>query len=489
MEDNKMSLPQKTTSNFLWRFFERCGAQAVSFFVSIVLARLLAPEVYGTIALITVFTSILQVFVDSGLGTALVQKKNADDLDFSTVFFFNIGMCLCLYLLLFCAAPWIASFYEMPELEPVVRVLGLTLVISGVRNIQQSYISKHMLFKKFFFSTIGGVVISAAVGIGMAYAGCGVWALVAQNLVNQAVGTVILWFTVQWRPHWTFSLGRLKTLFSYGWKLLASSLLDTGYRQLQPLIIGKKYAETDLAFYNKGSQFPDIIVTNINTSIDSVLFPSMAAQQDHKERVRAMTRRAIRTSSYIMWPLMMGLAVCAEPIVRLLLTETWLPCVPYLRIFCVSYVFYPIHTANLNAIKAMGRSDLFLILEVCKKVIGLLVIGITMWFGVIWLAYSLLIISLISQVINSYPNWKLLDYSYWKQLCDILPSIGLSLAMGAVVYLVSFLGLPDLVTLLIQVPLGAGIYFAGSKLFHFETLTYIENILKNYLHRGKKAAE
>ena len=372
--------------NFIWRFAERCGAQLVSFIVSIVLARILAPEDYGTIALVTVFTAILQVFVDSGLGTALIQKKDADDLDFSSVFYFNFVICLILYAGMFAAAPYIAIFYKDATLTPVIRVLSLTIVISGVKGIQQAYVSRNMLFKRFFFSTIGGTILSAFLGIGLAYTGFGVWALVAQQLSNTAIDTLILWITVKWRPKKKFSWKRLKDLLAFGWKLLVSSLLDTAYNNLRNLIIGKMYSSSDLAFYNQGDKFPKVIVTNINTSIDSVLLPTMSNVQDDRDRVKQMTRRAIKTSTYVMAPLMMGLAFCAEPIVKIVLTDKWLPCVPFLRVFCITYMFWPVHTANLNAINAMGRSDWFLRLEIIKKIMGMTILLSTMWFGVMAMA-------------------------------------------------------------------------------------------------------
>ena len=387
-------------SNFIWRFAERCGAQIVTFIVSIVLARILAPEEYGTIALVTVFTTILQVFVDSGLGTALIQKKNADDLDFSSVFYFNLFMCLVLYLAMFLAAPYIARFYDDISLIPIIRVISLTIVVSGVKGIQQAYVSRNMLFKRFFFSTIGGTLFSAVLGIIMAYAHFGVWALVAQQLSNPIIDTLILWVTVRWRPQLMFSWKRLTKLLSFGSKLLASSLLDTIYSNLRNLIIGKIYSSSDLAFYNQGDKFPKVIVTNINSSIDSVLLPSMSSVQDNHEKVKSMTRRAIKTSTYIMAPLMMGLAFCATPIVQLVLTDKWLPCVPFLQVFCITYMFWPVHTANLNAINAMGRSDWFLRLEIVKKIVGLIILLSTMWFGVVAMAYSLLLSSVLSQIVN-----------------------------------------------------------------------------------------
>ena len=474
-------------TNFFWRFLERCGAQGVTFIVSIVLARLLDPTVYGTVALVTIFTTIMQVFVDSGMGNALIQKKDADDLDFSSVFYFNMAMCSVLYLIMFFAAPLIASFYRMPELTAIVRVLSFVVVISGVKNVQQAYVSRHLMFKRFFFSTLGGTIGAAVIGIAMAYLGFGVWALVAQMLFNAAVDTTILWITVKWRPKKMFSFQRLKSLFSYGWKLLVSSLIDTVYNDLRQLIIGKKYSSGDLAYYNQGKKFPQLIVTNINTSIDSVLLPTMSKAQDDMAAVRSMTRRAIKTSTFLMMPAMIGLAVCAEPLVQLILTEKWLPCVLFLRIFCITYAFYPIHTANLNAIKAMGRSDLFLKLEIIKKTVGIIAILITMWISVQAMAYSFLVTTILIQIINSWPNKKLLNYSYLEQVKDMMPQILLSLGMGAAIYAVSFLHLSASLTLLIQIPLGVLVYWSGSKIFHVESYTYIIEMVKNFKKRKKKA--
>lgn len=466
-------------SNFLWRFAERCGAQLVTFIVSIVLARILSPNDYGTIALVTVFITILQVFIDSGLSTALIQKKDADDLDFSSVFYFNFVVCIILYLLMFFSAPYIAKFYNDLSLTPIIRVISLTLIISGVKGVQQSYVSRNMLFKRFFFSTLGGTIFSAVLGIAMAYAGFGVWAIVFQQLSNNTIDTLILWITVKWRPVKKFSWLRLKNLLSFGWKLLASSLLDTVYNNLRNMIIGKLYTPADLAFYNQGDKFPKLIVTNINTSIDSVLLPTMSNEQDNPVRVKEMTRRAIKTSTYIMAPLMIGLAFCAEPIVRLVLTDKWLPCVPYLRIFCVTYLFWPIHTANLNAINSMGRSDLFLKLEILKKIIGMILLLSTMWFGVMAMAYSLLISSFTSQLINTWPNRYLLKYSYIDQIKDILPNIVMALIMGGFVYFISYLNLPILVSLVVQILSGGIIYLILSILTKNDSFIYLINILKS----------
>ena len=474
---------KSVVANFMWRFAERCGVQFVTLIVSIFLARILTPSDFGTVSLVMVFTTIMQVFVDSGLGTALIQKKDADDLDFSSVFYFNFFVCLILYAGMFVAAPYIAGFYNDLSLTAIIRVISLTIVISGVKGIQQSYVSRNMLFKRFFFATLGGTIFSAFLGIAMAYAGCGVWSIVAQQLSNTAIDTLILWITVKWRPKKMFSWKRLKELLSFGWKMLASALLDTLYGNIRSLVIGKMYSSADLAYYNQGDKFPSVIANNINTSIDSVLLPTMASVQDDASRVKSMTRRAIKTSTYIMAPLMMGLAFCAEPIVRLVLTDKWLPCVPFLRIFCITYMFYPIHTANLNAIKAMGRSDLFLKLEIAKKIVGMTLLLSTMWFGVMAMAYSLLISSVTSQIINSWPNRKLLNYRYQDQLKDILPGIALAIFMGGCVHLVGLLHLSNAVTLLIQIPMGAAIYIGASAALHLESYEYLMGMIRPVLKK------
>ncbi len=474
-----------TLSSLIWRFIERIGAHIVTFIVSIILARLLDPEVYGTIAIITVFITIMQVFVDSGLGNALIQKKSADDLDFSSVFYFNLIICCLLYAIMFFAAPLIGKFYDNMELIPVIRVLSLTLVISGVRNVQQAYVFRNMLFKKLFLSSIVGTIGAAVVGIGMAYKGYGIWALVGQQLFNVLVGTIILWFVVKWRPKLIFSFERLKGLFSFGWKLLASALIETLYNNLRSLIIGKVYSPSKLAYYDKGNQFPFVIISNINTSIDSVLLPTMSREQDNSTRIKSMIRRAIRTSTYIMAPMMIGLAVCAEPIVTLLLTDKWLPCVLFMRIFCVTYIFYPIHTANLNAVKAMGRSDIFLKLEIVKKIVGFSAILATMWISVEAMAYSLLITTVLSTMINAFPNKKLLNYSWFEQMRDILPNICLSVIMGIPVYLIQYLPLPNLVILILQVITGVIIYMGLSMILKLEMFNYLIEIVKDFTKKGK----
>lgn len=475
---------KSVTKNFIWRFLERCGAQFMNLVISIVLARLIAPEVYGSIALVTVLITIMQVFVDSGLGIALIQKKDADDIDFSTVFYFNTLMCLGLYAIIFLTAPYIAEFFDDRVLTGVIRVLSLSVIASGVKNVQQAYVTRNMMFKRFFFSTLGGITISAIIGIWMAYRGYGIWALVAQYVSNVFIDTAILWITVSFRPSVVFSFKRLKVLFSYGWKLLVSSLLETVYQDIRQIVIGKMYTSSDLAFYNRGSQFPKVIVGNINTSIDSVLLPTMSKVQDDKIAVKEMTRKSIKVSTYVMAPLMMGLAFSSDSVVKLLLTEKWMPCVPYLVIFCITYMFYPIHTANLNALKAMGRSDYYLKLEILKKIVGMTVLLSTMWFGPLVMCASAALASFLSQVINAWPNKKLLGYSLLEQYKDIVPSLLLSVVMGISVYIIGIiLPLPMLPLLVIQVICGVIVYIGLSVIFKIDAFNYVLGMLKSLLKR------
>ena len=482
-----MDKKQSVITNFIWRFMERGGTYVMNFIVSVVLARLLDPSLYGTVALVTAITTILQVFVDSGMANSLIQKKDTDDLDYSSVFYFNLAFCLLLYAGLFFCAPWISRLYRIPELTPIVRVLGLTIVVSGVKNVQQAYVAKTMQFRRFFFATLGGTVFSAVVGITLAYLGYGVWALVFQQLLNVTVNTAILWLTVGWKPKRMFSWKRLGGLISYGWKLLISQLLDTAYLKLYQFIIGLRYSTADLAFYNRGDQFPNLIMENTSASLDSVLLPVLSSEQDDRVRVREMTRRAVKVSTYVLMPLMAGLAACAEPLVRFLLTEKWLPCVPYMQLFCLNYAFWPVHTANLNAIKAVGRSDIFLKLEIIKKVLETGILLVTMRYGVMAITLGLLASGFASIVINAWPNRRLLDLPLSRQLLDVLPALLLSLGMAAAIWPVTLLGLPDAVRLLIMVPAGVLIYVGVSALLKLDSFTYVLEIAKRLLRRGKTA--
>lgn len=465
-------------SNFIWRLMERGGAQVIGIVISIILARLLEPTAFGLIALVGVFLVILQVFVDSGLGTALVQKKNADQLDFSSVFFFNIFMSVLIYALLFACAPLIALFYNNDELIPIVRCVSIVVLISGVKGIQQAYVSRNLLFKKFFYSTLIGTLISAIIGITLAYFGFGVWALIVQGILNTAVDTLVLWITVKWRPTWEFSYTRLKELLAYGWKILMSSLVTSVYGNLRQLLIGKFYTAEDLAYYNKGNEIPNGLAPNIVTSITSVLLPTMAQQQDNLDNVKRITRRAMKAIAFAMWPIMIGLAACGETLVDLLLTAKWLPCVRFLQIFCVEAAIWPISAILNNSAKAIGRSDVNLKIQVFVRVVGVLILIFAIQHGPFAIAITAFLITMLELCIVSFANKKLINYKIVEQFVDIFPSLGISLIMGALVIAVGDFPCTKVVLLPLQVVTGMGVYFGMAYLFRNDSLFVMVDLFK-----------
>ncbi|MDY3908574.1 MAG: lipopolysaccharide biosynthesis protein [Eubacterium sp.] len=471
-------LQKKVLSGLVWKFGERIGAQLVSLLVRIILARILMPEDFGVVTMIMIFIEIANVFVVSGFGQSLIQKKDADNLDFSSVFYFSVTMSWILYFIIFLGSPVVASFYGKPVLTPILRVLALKLPLAGINSVQQAYVQKHMMFKRFFFSTLIGTLVSAVVGIVMAYHGFGPWALVAQYLCNSAMDTLILWVTVKWRPDFRFSKSRMKEMFGFGWKMLLSELINTTYKQVRSLVIGKLYSEQDLAYYDQGQKLPNIIVTNINSSIGSVLFPAMTTRQDNKETLKQIVRRSIQVGSYIMWPLMIGFAVVAEPVVSLVFSDKWLPCVPFLQIACIQFALEPVQTANIQAVKALGKGRVMLIMEIVKKGFGLITLVAVMWQGVMWIAWTGMVVTFFATLVNSTPNRKYLGYTYREQLADLLPAIFLAVVMGACVYAVGFLPLPLLPLLIVQILVGIGVYLLLSIILKVSAFSYAWEMLK-----------
>lgn len=469
----------KVISGLFWRYGEKLGAQGVQFILTIILARLLSPSDYGMIALITVFIDVCTVFIESGFGAALIQKKNSDNLDFSTVFYFNIAMSIFLIVILYILSPYVAIFYSEPKLKNILRVLSINLLIGGLNNVQYAYVSKLMQFKKFFFATLIGTIISAGVGILMAYNGYGVWSLVAQRLINQAIDTVFLWFTVKWRPILKFSIIRFKRLYSFAWKLLCSNLIVKVYVNMYNLIIGKVYTSQDLGYYNRGQNIPSFAINNINSSLDSVLYPALAEHQENKEKIKEMTRRSISVSTFLIFPIMAGLAAVAKPLTILLLTEKWLPSVPFMQFCCITYALLPIQTANLQAINALGRSDMYLKLEIVKKIVGVILLCISIRFGIYVMMVARCVDSVIAFILNAYPNKKLLNYGFSEQVKDIVPACMISLIMGILVYCILFFNVNIILTLILQVIVGILSYLFMAKVFKLEALEYVINVIKD----------
>lgn len=467
----------KVVSSLFWILLEKGGSQGIQFIIQIIIARLLLPEDFGLIALVSIFILLANVIVQSGFNTALIQKKHVDKLDFSSAFYMTLGLASLIYIILFFSSPFIAGFFSMPGLSQVLRVLGLTLFFGVFNSIQNAVIAKEMAFKLLFISTSGAMVISGMISVIMAFKGFGVWALVMQQLLSQCLTTIILWNVVKWRPGLLFSFDRIRILFSFGWKVLISSLMDTLFDNLRSLIIGKLYSPLTLGYYNRGKQFPALIVTNISGSVQTVMLPTLSLHQENIKKVKSMIRRSIVTSSFLIFPMMIGLVVTAEPLVRLLLTEKWLPAVPYLQIFSFSYALRPVQTANLQAIIALGRSDISLKLQILKNVFGLVALLIAINYGVHAIAISGLIATIFAVIINMYPNRKLLDYTYKEQIFDIAPSLVISLLMGGVVYIVKYLNVANSFVFVLQVFIGIFTYLILARLMKIEAYKYLKTTI------------
>lgn len=479
-------LKKKTVSGFAYKFAERVGAQGINFIIQIILARLLMPEEYGLIALVTVFITISDVFVTYGFGNSLVVNKKSDQIDFSTCFYFGIALSVLLYTIVFFGAPLVASFYEKPALTAILRVMALRIPMAAVNSVQHAYVSKHMWFKKFFYATLIGTITSGVIAVIMAYLGFGVWALVEQYLGNVLMDTVCLWFIVGWRPTKDFSWTRLKAIYSYGWKILVVGLVDVSYGQLRNLIIGKKYSSEDLAYYSKGYRFPSFGMRLIEPTVNTVLFPALSQCKDDQEQMRDITRKVILASTYIISPIMIGLLVVAKPLVVVLLTEKWLPCVIYLQIGCVANLFRCNQFINNCVIKASGNSALLLKLDILKKAIGLVILLVSMRFGVTGIAVSLIFVYFISMVINIAPNRKILDYGYLAQFKDTGKNIMLAVFMGACVYPISFIKMPVMLLLVVQILAGVVVYFGLSILLKNESLYLAWDFIKLYSQKIRK---
>ncbi|GAB1431778.1 lipopolysaccharide biosynthesis protein [Spirochaetota bacterium] len=465
-------------TSLLWKFLERAGLQVGQFVISVILARLLSPSDYGAVALITIFIQIAFVFVQSGLGTALIQKKDVDETDFSSVFYLSLIIASVCYVLIFFAAPIIATFYKLEVLKPALRVLSLSLFFNAFTTVQYAIISKTMQFKRFFFSSLGGVIGSGLIGIALALLGYGIWALVFQQLSNTIFIFIILFVSLDWKPRLLFSFYKVKNLFSFGWKLLVSALIDTGFNNIYGLVIGRRFSSDALGFYTRGQQFPQVIAANLDGSIQSVLMPTYSAKNDDTEAVKKIARQSISTSAFFLVPSMFGLAAIAKPLVVLVLTDKWLPSVPFLQLACIFYSWRTLQTTNLTAINALGYSNIFLRLEIIKKTLSILALLITVPLGIMAMAIGEVFTSFLCTIINASPNKKLMNYSYPEQLIDMTPSYILSLIMFIIVMLVSKLPLQNIILMPIQIITGAAAYALLSFIFNKKQLDYILQMIK-----------
>lgn len=481
MESNK----QKVAGGLFWSYGERIMAQLVSLVVSIVLARLLEPENYGVISIVMIFITFCDAIVSGGFGNAIVQKKDADELDVNTMLCCSVATSFLLYLIIFCAAPFIADFYEMDIIRSILRVLGLRLLISGVNSIQRAWIQKRMLFKRFFISTSFGTIISAIVGIVMAYIGMGAWALVAQYLTNSFIDTTVLLITNDWKPRLQFSWVRAKNMLSYGWKVLVTTVVYTIEGDLRSLIIGKKFGSADLAYYDQGKKFPNLLVTNINTSISNVMFPVLSENQNDLIRLKQMCRRAVRVGIYLLSPLLIGLIGVADTFVVAVLSAKWVPCIPFLRILTLVFLVRPFTTTCQQSILSVGRSDVTLKIEIIVNAvaIGILFYSVFILESVIGIAIGTLFAEGVSMVMFMYYENKIIRYSYKEQLQDLLPSLTMSTLMGGFVYLLHFLPLHEGLVLIIQIVIGAAFYLLVSYAIKFEPFIYLIKMVREKFHK------
>lgn len=481
------NLKKNTVSGIVWKLAERVGAQSVSLIVSIILARLLTAEDYSVVGIVTIFFTFANVLIASGFNTALIQKKDADIEDYSSVMYISLAISVVLYIILFFTAPLIAGIYALPILIPVIRVMGLTLIVNGFKSILCAYISSKLQFKMFFFSTSGAVLVSAVVGIGMALSGFGPWALVAQQMSNSIIGTIILLFTTKIKFALVFSVEKVKSLFSYGWKIFVSSLISTIYDEVNPLIIGIKFSASDLSYYTKGKSFPSLISNAINDTLSSVLFPVISKIQDDIPAVLSYTRRFIKVASYIVFPLMVGFLAVSDSFVSVVLTDKWMPASIYIQIFCLSYMLTIIQHGNLQAIRAIGRSDIVLILEIIKKSIYFVVILMFVFFSdkPELLAVTSIINTLIATIVNTYPNRKLIGYRYRMQITDLLPNFILAAVMGVVVFSMKWIECNTFVLLVLQILVGAVVYVLGSVISRNENFYYLLDYIKGMKAKRK----
>lgn len=448
------SLKHKTVKGASWSFIDSIAGQGITFLVGLVLARLLTPEEYGLIGIITIFIAVFNSIVDSGFSNALIRKNDAKDIDYNTVFITNLVLSVVLFGALYVSAPSISRFFSQPQLIPLLRVMGIIVIINAFAIIQRTILVKKVDFKTQTKVSLISSISSGVVGIGMALNGLGVWSLVGQQISRQFLNSAFLWFYSKWYPKLQFSIQSFKELFSFGWKLLASSLIDTVWREIYQVVIGKYYTPAALGQYTRAQQFASIYSSNLNSVVQRVSFPVLSSVQDDKERLKNGYKRIIKVSMLITFTLMLGLAAVAKPLVLSLIGEQWLPCVPFLQIICLQMMLYPLHSLNLNMLQVQGRSELFLRLEIIKKIIALGPLLLGIFVNIYWMLGSSVITGFIAYYLNAHYSGPFLNYSIKEQVKDILPSFGVALAMAIPVFVMSFIPMNSFILLPLQILAG-----------------------------------
>lgn len=468
-------------NNLMWKLMERFGVQGIQFILQIILARLLLPEDYGMLSIMLVFTTLANIFVQTGFNTALIQNQDVKEEDYSSVFWVTLVVAFLLYIVIFFIAPYIASFFNMPKMIMPMRIIALVLLPGALNSVQLAKISRELEFRKVFYSNMIAISVAGCISVAIAFTGGGIWTLVIQNLTYTSIVCLIMSCVSGLKIKFFCNIARVKVLISFGWKLLVSSLLETLYLNLNNLIIAKIYNPIILGYFNRGMQFPQYLMDGINNSVQSVMLPVMSLEQNDICKVKDIMRRAIMLTAYIVFPMMAGLAAVSEHIVSIFLTDKWLPCVPYMQLYCIVFAFYPVNASNLQAINAMGRSDIYLKLEVIKKILGIIILAIAVVFfnTPIAIAVSACVSILIGWFINAAPNKKLVNYTYREQLIDVLPSIVLSSLMYGTVFLMGRLHLESIVLLPLQIAVGIGVYLMLSAIIKPESYVILMNKIRN----------
>lgn len=472
----------KVFSGIFWKFSERILAQLISFVVSLVIARILSPSDYGLVAMAMIFVNIANVFVSSGFNAALIQKESSDEVDFSTLFYCSLLISVVLYVILYFVSPFISKFYSNDDLTNVLRVFGLILPLSSYKSIQNAWVSKHLEFKKFFFATLGGTIVSAVIGILLAIKGFGVWALVAQYFTNAVIDSLVLTFTINWHPKFLFSVSSVKTLLPYGVKILSTDLIGVIYNQLNSFFIAKKFTSADLAFYTKGGQIPDLIDNNIGVAISSTLFPAFSLKKDNYGDMASMCRRAVQVSCFVLLPFYLGLAVVAENLIDVVLTSKWTPCVPFIRIVCLSCVFNSIGIIDIQVLKAIGKAGVVFKIEFIKKPLYLIILIFSLRYDIYVLACTVPVTSFIATIVNGICVQKYVGYTLFQKLEDFFYSFLIAFIMGIAVYLLSFIQLKSIFLLFLQIFAGAILYVLLSFLSKNKSFLYILSFWQERKH-------
>ena len=480
-------LKSTTIRSLFWKLFEQGGTAVVTLLIQIVMARLLAPTEFGMLAIMLVFVNIGNVIVQSGLNTAIIQVPDATERDYSTVFWMSFAISAVLYIALFLSAPAVAAFYSMPAAVAPLRVLTLVLIVNAYNAIQEAIVARELAFQKTFRATVTAGVVSGAAGVGCALVGGGIWALVVQQLVQQGCKCAVLALQVPWKPHVVFDGARALQFFRFGWKLLASGMLEQVYQGMSDLMIGRVFSTSELGYVSQGKKYPNAVGTLLDGAIQPVMRSAVARVQESSEQVKRLARRALKTSTFLIVPSMLLFAVVAEPVVRLVLGEAWVPSVPFLQMYCIIYALLPIHTTNLQVLNGVGRSDLFLKLEVTKKIVGItiLVFCVFVLRNLYAIVAGYIVTGVISTFINAAPNRRVIGYAYTEQLRDIGPAFALAAAGALAAWPVALLGLGDVPCILLQASIMLAVYLLLAALLHVEEFTYLVNTLRG-LVRGRR---